>query len=174
MCIAGVIMVAGCRPAATATTPIDAGNPLEIAARDANLVEDPAMTPLTGLFERRHSAGMDGLCFVPTGNGQYRFGLSASFGSHLVCEGRGTAEQSAQAIQLRFDESDCRADAVFDGRSVRIAGRVPDACAALCGPRASISGVAASRVGWDAADALRLPSRADALRGAVPRALCAP
>lgn len=168
----------GCRPPPEQTASprparVDGGNPLEQAARDANLVVDPATTAPTGLFERSHSAGHDGLCFTPSeGDGHYRFGLSASFGSAIVCEGGGTARHNGNVIHLDFDRADCAIDADYDGNLVRMPGRVPDGCAQLCDDRGLLSGVAVERTGWTRGDALRLKSRRDAIADRPPTALC--
>jgi hypothetical protein len=140
-----------------------------MAAREANLVEDPDSSPPTGLFERRHSSGRDALCIVPAGLGSYRFGLIASFGTELMCQGHGSATQDGDTLNLEFEDADCEVQAVYDGRTVQLGGAVPSECADICGPRASISGVGVSRVGWSEADAMTLLSRREQDRG---RPLC--
>jgi hypothetical protein len=170
--------LAGCRPppeqtASPRPAQVDGGNPLEQAAREANLVVDPATTAPTGLFERTHSAGHDGLCFTPAGDdGRYRFGMTASFGSAIVCEGGGTARHSGNVIRLTFDSADCAIDASYDGNRVRMPGRVPDGCARLCDKRGLLSGVAVERTGWTRGEARRLTSRRDAIADRPLRALC--
>lgn len=149
-----------CRERESEVAPIDAANPIEMAAREANLVDDPDNSPPTGLFERRHSSGRDALCVVPAGLGSYRFGMVASFGATLMCQGRGTATQDGDVLRLDFADTDCKVEAHYDGRSVQLPGIVPETCAQLCGPRASLSGVAVSRVGWSAEDGMTLKSRA--------------
>lgn len=159
VCAVGLLLLS-CRERQAAETPIDASNPIEMAAREANLVEDPDSSPPTGLYERRHSSGRDALCIVPSGLGSYRFGLIASFGTELMCQGRGSATQNGDLLTLDFEEADCEVEAVYDGRTVQLAGAVPAKCAEICGPRASISGVAVSRVGWREEDAMTLRSHA--------------
>lgn len=164
---AALLLVTACRNNVE-QAPQKTGNPLEDAAREANLVVDPATTDPTGLFERRHAAGRDAICFVSAGDGSYRFGLVASFGSTLSCQGKGVARHEGARMMLSFDGASCNVGASYDGQSVRIDGRVADGCAALCGPRASISGVGVQRVGWTAADArslvVRRSAEAQALR----------
>lgn len=163
--LALLIPLAACRAGEEPAAPevIDAGNPLESAARDANLVVDPDATPPTGLYERIHSSGTDSFCAVPDGDDdEYRFGLIASFGTTLTCEGRGRAVHDGETLALDFDDADCSFTARYDGQSVAMPGAVPEGCSALCGPRASMSGVAVARTGWEAADARRLLSRKDA------------
>jgi hypothetical protein len=137
---------------------VDPGNPLEVAARQANLVVDADSIPPTGLFERRHAGGVDTLCVTPDGR-DYRFGVTASFGPTLICEGHGTARQHGETLTLRFSGVDCIAEARYDGGHVRIDGRIPSGCAALCGPRASLSGTGFDRVGNAIADARTARSR---------------
>ncbi|MFM6853645.1 MAG: hypothetical protein ACKOUM_06145, partial [Sphingopyxis sp.] len=113
--VACALLSAACRdgaaaPAPAPTAPVDSANPLEEAASDANLVDDPNSTKPTGLYERRHGAGVDAICLTPSedsagdggagddaeededaSGGTYRMGMVASFGPTLLCEGRGTA-----------------------------------------------------------------------------------
>lgn len=163
--LVAALMLVSCRQRESAETPIDASNPIEMAAREANLVEDPDSSPATGLYERRHSSGRDALCIVPAGLGGYRFGLIASFGTELKCQGHGSATQSGDQLTLDFDDADCEVEATYDGRTIQLAGAVPESCAEICGPRASVSGVSVSRVGWQEADAMTLRSRAKADEG---------
>ena len=97
---------------------IDSGNPLENAARDANLVVDPDFTPPTGLYERIHTSGTDSFCAVPDGDGDhaYRFGLIASFGTTLTCEGKGRAIHAGETLTIDFDGADCSFAARYDGQ----------------------------------------------------------
>ena len=164
--LAACLLLPGCREPVAEATPIDSSNPIEQAAREANLVEDPESSPPTGLYERRHASGRDAICMAATDDDDaFKFGIIASFGTSLMCQGAGTAVQDGDSLTLRFDDADCRIDAVYDGRSIRLAGAVPASCAALCGPRASLSGVGVSRVGWSDADALTLVSRREVDRG---------
>jgi len=158
--------------AGRAVAPAEPANPLEAAAREANLVADAASDP-TGLYERQHAAGVDGVCLVRAGADptQMRFGMIARFGPTLHCQGRGEAVHQGASIRFNFAAADCTFEARYDGNSVQLPGRVPAGCAALCGPRASFSGVAVERTGWTARDALRL--RAHAASGdAAGAALC--
>lgn len=149
---------------------VDADNPLDAAASDANLIVDPASTSPVGLYERTHVAGTDGICISDTAD--MRFGLVMHFGPTLVCEGTGSARHDGDAISLDFSEADCAIDAAYDGQSIRIPGVIPAGCSALCGPRASMSGGAMARVGWGEGDARRLHSSRDVLRGRAARRLC--
>ncbi len=150
------MLLAGCRDDVTIAPVIDENNPIEAAARDANLVTDAGATAPTGLFERRHAAGTDSICFLPDGDsGNYRFALRASFGTTLTCEGAGSARHNGEKIAFDFADGGCAFTATYDGNSVRLPGTVPVGCAAYCGPRASMSGVAVERVGWNESDARR-------------------
>lgn len=162
--LALLVPLVACRAGEEPAAPeiIDSDNPLESAARDANLVVDPAITPPSGLYERLHSSGTDSFCAVPNGDSDtYRFGLIASFGTTLTCEGRGSAVHGGETLALDFDDADCSFTARYDGQSVAMPGTVPEGCSALCGPRAQMSGVSVARTGWEAADARRLLSRKD-------------
>jgi hypothetical protein len=164
MILAIALLLSACREAPAPT--IDRSNPLEAAAVDANLVDDPGTTPPNGLYEHRHALGTDALCLTGEDADDLKFGVVAIFGSTLICEGRGSAVHDGAQLRLSFDGAECSIDATYDGRSVRMPGTVPDGCAALCGPRASLSGVAVERSGWDDASARGLRSRRD------QRALC--
>ena len=163
--LALLIPLAACRAGEEPAVPetIDADNPLESAARAANLVVDPDATPLTGLYERIHTSGTDSFCALPDGDDDehYRFGLIASFGTTLTCEGQGSAVHNGETLALDFDDADCAFTARYDGQSVAMPGTVPEGCSALCGPRALMSGVSIARTGWEDADARRLLSRKD-------------
>ncbi len=176
LALALVAALAGCRapPDHAAAAPVDPASPLESAAREANLVSDPATTPPTGLFERVHAAGRDSLCFTPVEGeeGAYSFGLTASFGSTLACEGRGRAEHDGAAITLRFADADCTIRADYDGQRVQLPGQVPAGCTTLCDPRGSLSGVGVQRVGWTVEDAKTALSRRDVIRHRPLQPLC--
>lgn len=155
-----VLALAGCgRADRSAADGIDSNSPLEAAAREANLVVDPDSTEPTGLYELSHAGGTDAVCLLPADGAAYRFGLVASFGATLMCEGSGTARHSGAQVTLDFDRADCTIEAAYDGQSLAMPGVVPAGCSALCGPRASLSGISVARVGWEEGDARRLRSR---------------
>lgn len=157
LAMVGALLLLSCREQ-TAAPDVDPDNPLEVAARQANLVVDATSVPPTGLFERRHTSGVDTFCIVPDGR-DFRFGVTASFGTTPFCEGQGTARQHGEALTLRFNGVDCVAEARYDGGHVRIDGRIPAGCAALCSERASLSGVSFDRAGTSAVDARSARSR---------------
>lgn len=162
-----LLALAGCgRSGGAGADAIDSDSPLENAAREANLVVDPNATAPTGLYELVHSSGTDAMCLVPAEGEAYRFGMVASFGATLMCEGSGQARHRGAMVMLDFDGADCTIEASYDGQSLTMPGIVEPGCSALCGPRASLSGISVGRVGWEEGDARRLRSR----RG--DRALC--
>ena len=81
-----VLLLAGCgRPAPDERAAgIDAGNPLEVAARQRGVVHPEAASPV-GVFERAHDLGRDAMCVVPDGAGKWRFAVTAAFGPGLSC-----------------------------------------------------------------------------------------
>ena len=164
-----LVGLAGCRDAGQGRPTLSEDSALDVAASDANLIDDPGTTSPIGLYQHSGVAGTDGICVAGDGD-DLRFGLVMHFGATLFCEGKGAADHDGTRIQLRFANADCTIDAVYDGRAIRVPGRVPDGCAKLCGPRASISGGAMERTGWSGNDALRLRSRRG---GASAGALCA-
>ncbi|MEQ1726034.1 MAG: hypothetical protein ABL882_08930 [Sphingopyxis sp.] len=166
------LFVMGCDARPPSANAIDNDNPLDVAARDAHLIDDPGATSAVGLYERGGAAGSDGLCVAGEDEDELRFGVVMHFGSTLICEGAGSAEHDGDTLALDFDDADCAIDLVYDGRVLRFPGTVPDGCKALCGERASLAGGAMNRVGWTDGDAQRLRSRRDALQQRVPRALC--
>lgn len=144
-----MLLLAGCRDAADGGAEADPDHPLEVAAREANVVADAGATPPLGRFERIHAAGRDTLC-VSGRDGDYRFTMVASFGTTLTCEGSGDLAHEGEQLRFVFADGACTFDASYDGDRVSISGTVPEACSALCGPRASFSGVAVDRVSWEA------------------------
>ena len=144
-----LLTLAACRGAVEGEPATDPDHPLEVAAREANVVADAKATVPVGQFERIHAAGRDSLC-VNGRAGSYRFAVVASFGTTLTCEGEGRLEHEGERLRLVFDDEGCAIDASYDGDRVSLSGTVPEACSALCGPRASFSGVAVDRVSWDA------------------------
>ncbi len=167
-----LLLFAACRPAEPQPGAVDHSNPLDRAASEAQLIVDPATTAPVGLYERAHAAGTDAICVAGEAGDGLRFGLVMHFGPTLVCEGRGAATHDGAALLLDFDDADCDVRATYDGQSLTLPGTVDAGCAAVCGPRASISGGAMARVGWSETDAARLRSRRDVVNGRAPRLMC--
>ena len=133
----------GSEPAALETPPdpTGAGAALERSAIARGVIADPASIELEGRFERRSDLGTDKFCAVRAGDDRYRIGILASFGPGSTCEGQGEARPDGDGLALRFDAADgCELQASFDGDELRIDGRVPEACSALCDSRASLAG----------------------------------
>ncbi len=130
--------------AETADTPPDptgAGAALEQSAIARGVIPNPGSIELEGRFERRSDLGTDKFCAVRAGDDRYRIGSLASFGPGSSCEGRGEARKDGDGFTIRFDEAEeCEVQAAFDGDELRIDGRVPEGCAALCDSRASLAG----------------------------------
>lgn len=166
------LLLAGCDGRAPGAAAIDSSNPLDVAARDANLIVDPDTTAPMGLYERQGAAGTDGLCVSGEGDDDLRFGVVMHFGPTLICEGRGDAVHDGGHLSLDFDNADCAIDLAYDGRSLRFPGSVPDGCKALCGARASMAGGSMARTAWSNGDAMLLRSRRDVLHRRPARALC--
>ena len=82
--VLGILLIGGCDRHAPDRRGqgIDADNPLEISARERGVVSSEAATPV-GVFERPHDLGRDAMCVVPAGAGQWRFAVTAAFGTTL-------------------------------------------------------------------------------------------
>ncbi len=120
-------------------------------------------TDVTGLYAR----DTDRVCVVKQGTA-YRIGAFVDYGDGLSCTGRGTAARSGTtlAIELRGKGgATCSFDAKFDGERITFPANVPDACAKLCGPRASFAALEVERLSESAAEA-------EALRTAEGVRLC--
>jgi len=135
---------------------IDAGNPLEMAARERGVVRPDSASP-TGVFERAHDLGRDALCAVPSGAGKWRFALTASYGPGLSCTASGTITREGEGWRMRFAGAEgCDALVHEEEDELRLPGRLPSQCDSLCPARASLSGLFLPRASWDEADAKRL------------------
>lgn len=133
-----VLTLVSCsKPAATgnAADQVD----LERAAIAAGVIRDPADTDLTGLYARE----TDKVCIVPDTVG-YRIGATVDYGEGQMCAGAGRVTRSGETLHVEFDGAPgCSIEAKFDGERIDFPGRVPAACAALCGKRASFAALGA-------------------------------
>ncbi|WP_439538976.1 hypothetical protein [Sphingomonas sp.] len=148
----------GPQPGASPTPPS-----LESAAIERGLVRDPKASDVTGLYAR----DTDRLCVVPDGTA-YRVGAFVDYGDKVSCTGRGTAARSGSTLAIEFkgrNGETCSFDAKFDGDRITFPANVPDACAKLCGPRASFAALEVERLSESAAEA-------EALRSAEGVRLC--
>ncbi|MBB5706089.1 hypothetical protein [Sphingopyxis panaciterrulae] len=158
------LLLTGCnRPASQAAdSPIDARNPLEVAARQRGVVQAEASDP-TGVFERRHELGRDAMCVVPDGAGQWRFALAAAFGSALSCRAEGRIAREGDGWRFTFaGVQDCSVLLHEEEDELRLPGMLPTQCDSLCAGRVSLAGLRLPRASWSAADAKSLRMRDEA------------
>lgn len=133
---------------------------LERAAIERGLVRDPGDSDVTGLYARDN----DRVCVVKRGNG-YRIGAYAEFGEALNCSGKGTLARSGSTLSIKLESKsgqDCAFDAKFDGERIVFPVNLPDACRALCGPRASFGATEVERLSESAAEAAAMRTPAGA------------
>ncbi|KTE22076.1 hypothetical protein ATE67_05470 [Sphingopyxis sp. H050] len=154
------LLFAGCeRGTPSGDGPIDADNPLEMAARERGVVRPDTATP-TGVFERAHDLGRDAMCAVPDGAGQWRFALTASYGPGLSCTASGTIVRDGDSWRMRFAGAEgCEAVVHEEEDELRMPGSLPSQCDSLCPSRASLSGLFLPRASWSEDDAKRLQMR---------------
>ena len=154
--LAMTTMIGACRDRPDAPPPPNSDNPLEAVARERGVVMNAAMSP-DGLYERRHELGRDALCIAGG-----KVGVMASYGPALRCAASGTVSHEADGLSVDLGQG-CRFTLGYDGESIVIPGTVPDACAALCPDRASLSGLTIPRVSWRREDgaALVVTDKAD-------------
>ncbi|WP_313801953.1 hypothetical protein [Sphingobium sp.] len=157
-----LVLLAACQREATPApgpreTGIQTSSGLERAAIETGVIADAAKIPAIGLYQRDHEAGRDLLCVIPAKNGDYRFGLEATFGEDQSCAGRGTARRAGDKLILSFSRSDhCIVVAQYDGDRISLPGVVDMKCADVCKGRGSLEGVSFPRVASDAASALQV------------------
>ncbi|SBV32815.1 conserved protein of unknown function [uncultured Sphingopyxis sp.] len=169
------LLLGGCERPEPDAKGIDAGNPLEVAARERGVrgayayamarergVVRPEADSPVGVFERRHDLGRDAMCVVPDGAGKWRFAVTASFGTTLSCLATGTMAREGDRWRMRFAGAEgCEALVHEEEDELRLPGRLPPQCARLCPSRASLSGLRLPRASWSADDArgLRITDR---------------
>ncbi|KKW92544.1 MULTISPECIES: hypothetical protein [Sphingobium] len=138
-------------------TGVQTSSGLERAAIETGVIADAAKIPAIGLYQRTHEAGRDALCVIPAKNGDYRFGLEATFGEDQSCVGRGSARRAGDKLILSFSRSDhCIVVAQYDGDQISLPGVVDMKCADVCKGRGTLEGVSFPRVTSDVASALQL------------------
>jgi hypothetical protein len=120
---------------------------LETAAVLRGLVRDPSDVEVVGLYAR----DTDRLCVVRQGAG-YRIGAYVDYGEGIGCSGAGTLTRSGERLTVTLGEG-CGFQARFDGDRIVFPAVVPDACARLCGRRASFAALDAGRLSESAAEA---------------------
>ncbi|UZW56481.1 hypothetical protein NUH86_06865 [Sphingobium sp. JS3065] len=134
---------------------IQTASGLERAAIETGAIADAAKISAIGLYQRNHEAGRDAFCVIPGRNGDYRFGLEASFGEDQSCAGEGSARRTGDKLILSFSRSDCIVVAQYDGDQISLPGVVDMKCADVCKGRGTLEGVSFPRVASDAATALQ-------------------
>ncbi len=157
----GILLFSGCERHAPDPSGqgIDSDNPLEIAARERGVVSRDAATPV-GVFERSHDLGRDAMCVVPDGAGQWRFAVTAAFGTTLSCSASGTMVRKGDGWRMRFAGAEgCDVAVREEDDELRLPGSLPPQCATLCPARASLSGLRLPRASWSADDARDLQIR---------------
>ena len=133
---------------------------LETAAVLRGLVRDPSDVEPVGLYAR----DTDRVCVVRRGGG-YRIGAYVDYGEGIGCNGVGAASRSGERLRVTLGDG-CDFDARFDGDRVVFPAALPDACARLCGGRASFAALTVLRLSESA-------SEAAAMRDARGRLPCA-
>ncbi len=138
---------------------IDAGNPLAIAARPRGVARPAASAP-PGVFERIHELGRDAMCVVPDGRGEWRFAMTAAFGTGLSCRTRGRIEPDGEGWRFTFaGVDDCSVILREEEDELRLPGKLPSQCDSLCPGRATLAGLRLPRASWSADDARGLRMR---------------
>ncbi len=157
------LLLAGCdSPARKEQQPaIDDSNPLEVAARERGIVRVAAEPP-TGVYERRHELGRDAMCVVPTGEGEWRFTLTAAFGPGLSCLAAGQMTRAGDDWRMIFDGVEgCEAIVREEDDELLVPGSLSPLCDSLCPGRASLAGLRLPRASWSETDAKRLQMRGE-------------
>ena len=157
----GILLCSGCdrHTPDRSEQGIDSDNPLEIAARERGVVRPDTATPV-GVFERSHDLGRDAMCVIPDGAGQWRFAVTAAFGTSLSCSASGTMAREGDGWRMRFAGAEgCDALVREEEDELRLPGSLPPQCARLCPARASLSGLRLPRASWSADDARGLQIR---------------
>ncbi|MGN6818475.1 MAG: hypothetical protein ACTHJR_07375 [Sphingomonas sp.] len=114
-------------PQATATP-----TGLEAAAIEAGIIDDPANTDPTGLYQRDR----DRICVVPSARA-FHIGLYVDYGDTYYCSGQGEATRAGETLHVDLASAPgCSFDAEFEGDRIVVPGRLPDACQKACSPRA--------------------------------------
>ncbi len=150
-----LFLLAGCNGADTTPAAPD----LETAAIERGMVRDPEALDPVGLYAR----DTDRLCVVAARD-NYRIGAFTDYGDGLACNAAGTARRTGNVLRIDFG-SDCAFDARFDGDRIAFPGRLPPACAARCGPRASLAAMTVERLS-------NSPSEAASMRDTRGRLPC--
>lgn len=166
------IAIAGCREIEAPDTR-DSESPLEIAARQAGVISDSDLVDPMGSYARRHENGVHEICIGPERRNSRSFGMIADLGEGLLCQGTGRVTGSGDRLRFDFrDDRKCLIDAHYDGQSIRLLGKLPTGCAALCSARATFAGLSVLRSGWSRGDARKVRARRSAKDVKQGQSLC--
>ncbi len=125
---------------------------LESAAIQAGVIADPANTNITGLYAR----DTDRVCIVPTAT-SYRIGVFVDYGDNQHCSGSGSVTRVGETLHVDLDGTEgCSFDARFDGDRIAFPGRLPEACAKVCGGRASMAALDVDQLSQSVSEASTL------------------
>lgn len=128
-----------------------AAQALELAAAQAGLITNGGVISPVGLYRHRHEAGRDSLCLLPgKEDGVLRFGMEASFGENIDCQGHGTARLSGDRLIFNFARSACIIIAQYEGDRIVLPGALDGECQKHCTNRGSLAGVSFPRVSREA------------------------
>lgn len=153
-----LLLLAGCDRPPPSETPRGGGAALEQAAQERGLVAE-ASAP-SGVFQ----TDTDRVCLLPLKEG-VAIGASVDYGEGQRCVARGRAVIGRdQALNVDFGAG-CRFEARLEAERLVFPPVLPEACAASCVGRASLSAITATRF----SDA---PAEAARTRGADGSLLC--
>lgn len=157
-----LLALLGCRDIQPAPSR-DNTSSLETAAREAGVIADSDLVDPMGSYARRHENGLHEICIGTEREKSHGFGMIADLGQGLSCQGKGRVSGSDGRLRFVFDSHpQCAIDARYDGQGIRLSGKVPPQCAALCSARATFAGLSVLRSGWSREDAKQVRARHDA------------
>lgn len=156
------LVLVGCRDTRS-PDPRGKDSSLETAAREAGVITDSDLVDPMGSYARRHENGLHEICIGPRSGKSRAFGMIADLGQGLSCQGKGRVSGNGDRLRFVFDsDRKCAIDARYDGQDIRLSGKVPPQCAALCSARATFAGLSVLRSGWSREDVKRVRVRHDA------------
>lgn len=157
-----VLVLAGCRD--SRSPEMRGGNSsLETAAREAGVIADSDRVNPMGSYARRHENGLHEICIGPQSGKSRAFGMIADLGEGLSCQGKGQVSGKGDKLRFVFNgDRKCTIDARYDRQGIRLSGKVPSQCAALCSAWSTFAGLSVLRSGWSREDAKQVRARHDA------------
>ncbi|URW76842.1 hypothetical protein M9980_06515 [Sphingomonas donggukensis] len=160
LAIAALVLLASC-PRQGPIAAVLVAPDLETAAIARGLVADPADRDIVGLYAR----DTDRVCVVRRGLG-YRIGAHVDYGQGVACSGAGSVSRSGDTLRVTLGEG-CAFYARFDGARIVFPASVPEACAQLCGRRASFEALEVDRLSESEAEARAMRTAGNELPCAV-------